>query len=84
MRDNKWGSRRAKDTPVICLDSYRSHEDYSSRKHIIFNAQSNHSAKISDFPHTFNIFSYNFSFCADYPKQSYRKGPRLPECDFDT
>jgi len=20
----------------------------------------------------------------DYPKQSYRKGPRLPECDFDT
>ncbi|XP_070159408.1 mucin-22 [Polyergus mexicanus] len=50
VHEDEWGSHRLKNIPVVCPDSYRSHEDYN-----------NH-----------------------YSKQSYRKGPRLPECDFDT
>ncbi|EFN69545.1 hypothetical protein EAG_03361 [Camponotus floridanus] len=48
--EDEWGSHRIKNTPIVCPDSYRSHEDYNNY----------------------------------YSKQSYRKGPRLPECDFDT
>ncbi|KAL6426286.1 hypothetical protein ACFW04_009068 [Cataglyphis niger] len=50
VHENEWGSHRIKNIPIICPDSYRSHEDYNNY----------------------------------YSKQTYRKGPRLPECDFDT
>ncbi|XP_071569954.1 uncharacterized protein [Temnothorax nylanderi] len=48
--EDEWGSHRIKNAPIICPDSYQSHEDYNNY----------------------------------YPRQSYRKGPRLPDRDFDT
>lgn len=34
VHEDEWGSHRVKNIPIICPDSYRSHEDYNNREHI--------------------------------------------------
>ncbi|XP_029664592.1 mucin-3A-like [Formica exsecta] len=34
LHEDEWGSHRVKNIPIICPDSYRSHEDYNNCEHI--------------------------------------------------
>ncbi|KYN16352.1 hypothetical protein ALC57_11382 [Trachymyrmex cornetzi] len=35
LHEDEWGSHRIKNVPIISPDSYRSHEDYNNRKHLL-------------------------------------------------
>ncbi|KYM86210.1 hypothetical protein ALC53_04177 [Atta colombica] len=35
LYEDEWGSHRIKNVPIISPDSYRSHEDYNNRKHLL-------------------------------------------------
>ncbi|XP_018367882.1 PREDICTED: uncharacterized protein LOC108764244 [Trachymyrmex cornetzi] len=85
LHEDEWGSHRIKNVPIISPDSYRSHEDYNNRKHLLIYKHMKSSEILLLYINVTFLYMYVITlFYVDYPKRSCRKGPRLPECDFDT